>query len=147
VVCDVYENDMAKVHLGEFADIRLNAYPEQILKGRISNIAPTLDPNIRTTKVRLELPNPGMLRFGMFATATFHGQESQRRAVVPSSAILHLHDREWVYVPTGNGSFRRLEVVAGSMLPGNKQEIVSGIKPGDQVIENALALQDTVEKQ
>lgn len=146
ILCDVYENDIAKVHVGEFADVRINAYPDRVLKARISNISPMLDPNLRTAKVRLELDNPGILRFGMFVTATFHGKDAQMRAIVPSTAILHLHDREWVYTPTGNGSFRRAEVVAGNTLPGNMQEIVSGIKPGDQVVSNALVLQDTVEK-
>jgi cobalt-zinc-cadmium efflux system membrane fusion protein len=146
ILCDVYENDIAKVNVGEYADIRLNAYPDRVLKARISNIAPILDPNLRTAKVRLELDNPGVLRFGMFVTATFHGQDVQKRAVVPATAILHLHDRQWVYTPTQDGAFKRVEVVGGNMLPGNKQEIVSGIKPGDQVVANALVLQDTVEK-
>ena len=65
---------------------------------------------------------------------------------MPATAILHLHDREWVYTPMGNGRFRRLEVVAGNMLPGNMQEIVCGIKPGDQVVPNALVFQNTVEQ-
>jgi cobalt-zinc-cadmium efflux system membrane fusion protein len=146
IICDVYENDMAKVHMGEYADVRLNAYPDRVLKARISNILPILDPNLRTTKVRLEVENPGLLRFGMFVTATFHGQQEQRRATVPATAILHLHDREWVYMPADNGGFRRVEVVAGNMLPNNMQEIISGVKGGDQVVANALVLQDTVEK-
>jgi cobalt-zinc-cadmium efflux system membrane fusion protein len=57
-----------------------------------------------------------------------------------------LHDREWVYVPLGNGHFRRVEVRTGKMLPEKQQEIVSGIKPGDQVVTNALDLQNTVEQ-
>jgi len=146
ILCDVYENDIAKVHIGEYADIRLNAYPDRVLKARINNILPMLDPNLRTAKVRLEMENPGLLRFGMFVTAIFHSNQEQRRASVPSAAILHLHDREFVYVPAGNGSFKRVEITAGNTLPDNMQEIISGIKPGDQVIANALVLQDTVDK-
>src|SRR5579863_5657423 len=147
IVCDVYENDMAFVRLGEFADIHLNAYPKLALKGKISNISPVLDPNLRTAKVRLEVPNPGLFRLGMFVTATFHGLESEMHAVVPSTAILHLHDREWVYTPAENGQFRRVEVEGGKMLADNKlQEILTGIKPGDQVVSNALVLQNTVEQ-
>jgi membrane fusion protein, heavy metal efflux system len=147
IICDVFENDLPIVHMGEYADIHLVAYPDRILKGRISNIGPVLDPTIRTAKVRLEVANPGMLRVGMFVTATFHGQSSEIRATVPADAVLHLHDRDWVYVPTGNGRFRRLSVVGGAMLPGKLQEIVSGIKPGDQVVTNALVLQNAVEQQ
>ena len=146
IVCDVYENDMGQVHVGEFADIRLNAYPNRVFKARISNILPVLDPNIRTTKVRLEMENPGLMRLGMFVTATFHGLQAERHATVPATAILHLHDREWVYTPLGGGRFRRLEVTAGNMLPGNLQEVDSGVKPGDQVVGNALVLQTTVEQ-
>ena len=105
-----------------------------------------MDPSIRTAKVRLEVENPGLMRLGMFVTATFHGLTTERHAQVPSTAILHLHDREWVYTPLGSGRFRRLEVVAGSMLPENMQEVVSGIHPGDQVISNALVFQNTVEQ-
>jgi cobalt-zinc-cadmium efflux system membrane fusion protein len=146
IMCDVWENDMSQVHIGEFADIRVAAYPNRVLKARISNILPVIDPNIRTAKVRLEVENPGVLRLGMFVTATFHGLTQQTYATVPSTAILHLHDRQWVYMPLPNGYFSRLEVVAGNMLPGNMQEVVSGIKPGDRLIQNALVFQNTVEQ-
>jgi cobalt-zinc-cadmium efflux system membrane fusion protein len=146
IICDVWENNMAQVHIGEYADIHLVAYPDRVLKGRISNILPIIDPNIRTAKVRLQVDNPGLMRLGMFVTATFRGETMEKRATVPASGILHLHDREWVYRPLGNGRFRRQEVTAGNMLPGNLQEVVSGIKPGDQVISNALVFQNTVEQ-
>jgi len=146
IICDVYENDMSFVRLGEYADVHLAAYPNQVLKARIANIAPTLDPNIRTEKVRLEVDNSGLLRFGMFVTATFHGLQEQRHATVPATAILHLHDRDWVYAPAENNQFRRMEVVGGAMLPGGLQEIISGIQPGQKVVSNALVLQSTVEQ-
>ena len=146
IVCDVWENNMSQVRVGEFADIHLAAYPDRVLKARISNILPIVDPNIRTAKVRLEVENPGLMRIGMFVTATFHGETPERRAVVPANSILHLHDREWVYAPLDNGRFRRLEVTAGSMLPDSMQEVISGIKPGDRVVSNALVFQSTVEQ-
>ena len=146
ILCDVYENDLANVHLGENAEIRLNAYPDKLFTGRISNVGPVLDPAIRTAKVRIEIDNPGVMRFGMFVSATFHGQKKETRAAVPASAILHLHDRDWVYVPAGDKKFRRVEVVAGPMLPNNMQEVISGIEAGQQVVSNALVLQNTVEQ-
>jgi cobalt-zinc-cadmium efflux system membrane fusion protein len=146
VVCDVYENDLPFVHLDEYADIHLNAYPNLTLKGRIGNIGPSLDPNIRTAKVRLEVSNPGVLRLGMFVTATFHGLNKEVRTTVPANAVLHLHDRDWVYVPAEGGGFRRVEVVGGKMLPGNLQEIISGLRAGQQVVANALVLENTVEQ-
>jgi membrane fusion protein, heavy metal efflux system len=146
IICDVYENDLDAVHAGQYADIHLNAYPNQTFKGRIDNILPVLDPNIRTAKVRLEVANPGMMRIGMFVTATFYGKQAETRAAIPATAILHLHDRDWVYAPLTPGHFKRLEVTTGSMLPGNLQEVVSGLKPGDRVVSNALPLQNTVEQ-
>jgi membrane fusion protein, heavy metal efflux system len=147
VLCDVYENDLVDIRLGDKADIRLNAYPDQPLSGTISNIGPILDPNIRTAKVRIEVRNPGLMRPGMFVTATFYGRQKQKRAVVPADAILHLHDRDWVYVPLQNSQFRRTAVVGGEMLPNNMQEVISGIKPGEQVLANALEFQNSVEQQ
>jgi cobalt-zinc-cadmium efflux system membrane fusion protein len=141
VLCDVYENDLALVNLGEDAEIRLNAYPGIVLKGRISNIGTILDPNIRTAKVRVEVENPGMIRLGMFVQAKFHGQQTQVHGVVPASAILHLHDRDWVYVPQDVHTFRRVEVRSGPTTPLGWQEIVSGIRPGDRVVANALLLE------
>src|SRR5467141_1211209 len=146
ILCDVYENDLAHVHVGETTEVRLNAYPDKIFTGRISNVGPVLDPSLRTAKVRIEVPNPGLMRIGMFVTATLHSQKKETHALVPATAILHLHDRNWVYVPAGDKKFRRVEVVDGQMLPGNMQEVISGIKPGVQVVQNALVFQNTVEQ-
>jgi len=146
IICDVYENDLPFVHMGENAEIRLAAYPGRVITGRVDNIGPILDPNIRTAKVRLQVHNPGMLRLGMFVTATFHGQNKQTVAVVPASAVLHLHDRDWVYIPVDGDRFRRVEVTAGKMLPGNQQEITAGVRPGERVVSNALVMQNTVEQ-
>jgi membrane fusion protein, heavy metal efflux system len=176
VVCDVYENDLAHLHIGDSAEIHLAAFPDRVLTGRISNILPMLDPNIRTAKVRIEVKNPGLLRLGMFVTATFRGQQMQERALVPATAIVHLHDRDFVYVPepsperngatngvtnggtdgatraapanrgTTGGQFRRVEVVAGNMRPPNQQEINSGIQPGTRVVTDGLAFANTVSR-
>src|SRR6266851_3238615 len=146
IVCDVYENDLPSVHVGETAEIHLNAYPNQAFTGRINNVLPVLDPTLRTAKVRIEVRNPGLMRVGMFVTAAFHSQKKETHALVPATAILHLHDRNWVYVPAGDKKFRRVEVVDGQMLPGSMQEVISGIKPGVQVVQNALVFQNTVEQ-
>src|SRR6202012_4541459 len=95
VLCDVYENQLPIVRMGDRADVRLTAYPDRSFKGRVSNISKLLDPNLRTAKVRIELTNPGIMRSGMFVTATFYGQHGRTYATVPSSAVLHLHDRDW----------------------------------------------------
>jgi len=144
ILCDVYENDLPKVHVGQSAQIHINAYPDKVLTGRISDVGPVLDPNIRTAKVRIEVPNPGILKIGMFATATFESKTKQTYAAVPADAVLHLHDRDWVFVPAGSNQFKRLEVHGGKTLPDGKQEILSGLEPGQQVVTNALSLESTV---
>jgi cobalt-zinc-cadmium efflux system membrane fusion protein len=141
IVCDVYENDIPRLQLGQEASVKLNSYPDRPLTGRVSDIGPILDPALRTAKVRIEVANPGFLRLGMFGTATFTGRAKERHAVVPSDAVLHLHDRDWVYLPAGGNQFKRAEVRAGKMLDGNRQEILSGVQPGQQVVRNALLLE------
>ena len=144
IICDVYENDLPNVRMGDIAEIRLNAYPDRVLQGTVSNIGAILDPNIRTAKVRIEVANPGMMRMGMFVTATFRGRRKEEHTVLPAAAILHLHDRDWVYVPAQDKKFRRVEVVSGDPLPNGLQEITTGIKPGEQVVANAVVLDHTI---
>ena len=147
IICDVYENNLPMVHLGQKADIRLTAYPDRVLTGVVSDIGAVLDPQIRTAKVRIQVDNPNtLMRIGMFATATIHGKAPETHMQVPASAVLHLHDRDWVYVPAGEGKFRRVAVRAGGTLPDNMQEILSGIDVGQQVVSNVLALQNTADQ-
>jgi cobalt-zinc-cadmium efflux system membrane fusion protein len=146
ILCDVYENDLANVHVGETADIKLSAYPDKTFGGKISNIGSVLDPSIRTVKVRIEVKNPGLMKVGMFVTAIFHGQKRETHQVVPASAILHLHDRDWVYVAAGDNKLKRVEIHAGATLPNKMQEVVAGLQNGQKVVTNALVLQNTVDQ-
>jgi len=141
ILCDVYENDIPKIQVGQEAKIKLTAYPDRPLTGRVSDIGPVLDPSIRTAKVRIQVPNPGILRLGMFVTATFSSKKNVTYTVIPADAVLHVHDRDWVYLPAGGNQFRRTEVRAGAMLDGNRQEILSGLEPGQKVVVNALLLE------
>jgi membrane fusion protein, heavy metal efflux system len=147
IVCDVYENDIQNVKIGDGAEVRFNALSDLVVKGTVSNIGPTLDPSIRTAKVRIEVHNPGSLRIGMFATATFQSLKKEVHTTVPSSAILRLHDRDWVYVPAPENKFHRLQIVAGDSLPNDKVEVKVGLKPGQQVVQNPLALQNEIDNQ
>jgi cobalt-zinc-cadmium efflux system membrane fusion protein len=148
IICDVYENDLSTVRVGQKAEIGLNAYPDKVFWGVIGEIGAILDPTIHTAKVRIQVENPGMLmRVGMFATATLFGRTLETHPALPATAILHLHDRDWVYVPApGRGNFRRVAVEGGDMLPGGMQQIRSGIDVGQQVVSNALTLQNTVDQ-
>ena len=146
IVCDVYENNMAQVHIGEYADIHLAAYPDRVLKGRISNILPIMDPNIRTAKVRLEVENPGTMRLGMFVTATFHGanQEAHAPCRPPrfcTCTIVNGSTRRWETAVSGAWKWP-----AGGCSPVTCRKSSRGLKPGDQVVANALVFQNTVEQ-
>ncbi len=147
VICDVYENDLPHVRVGQAAQIVVDGFPGRVLAGRVSDVGPVLDPAIRTAKVRIDVPNPGMLRLGMFVTATLIGRTKRVHATVPADAILHLHDEDWVFVPAGGNHFRRVTVQAGDLLPGNNQEILSGLLPGQQVVRSVLQLESTLEAQ
>jgi len=144
IVCDVFENDIAKIKLGQTAQIHVLAYPDKVLTGRIGDIGPVLDPSLRTAKVRIQVANPGWLKLGMFVNATFDSLRPQTYTAVPSTAVLHLHDRDWVFLPAGGVNFKRTEVRGGKILPSGKQEVLSGLDVGQQVVTNALDLESTV---
>jgi cobalt-zinc-cadmium efflux system membrane fusion protein len=148
VLCDVFENDLGEVHLADSAEIRLNAFPDRVYKGRVADISRVLDPNTRSAKVRIVLPNPdGTLRSGMFAVATFRSRKLTDRVVVPSTAIMRLHDKDWVFRKEGAKQFRKIAVQADGLAPDGMQEIRQGVKAGDEVVTNALEFStDVAEK-
>lgn len=144
IVCDVYENDLASVRLGEQAEIRLSAFPGRVLRGTVSDIGSILDPSIRTAKVRIQVPNPeGTLRLGMFATATFQSAKQATVVTVPSDAVLRLHDQAFVFEPVDvAGTYRTATIKTGRTLSGNMVEVLAGLNAGQAVVANALELQN-----
>jgi cobalt-zinc-cadmium efflux system membrane fusion protein len=148
VICDVYEDMLSRVHVGDTAEITLNAYPDQKFPGKVVNISEVLDAATRSAKVRIELPNPkGLMRAGMFVTATFKGRQLIERIVIPTTAVVHLHDKDWVFVPVGNNQFRRVALQLGPQSPDGFVQVVSGLKPQDKVATNALQLSSAAEEQ
>jgi cobalt-zinc-cadmium efflux system membrane fusion protein len=145
VVCDVFENDLGEVHLGDAAEIRLNAFPDRAFEGKVADISRVLDPNTRSAKVRIVLANPdGALRPGMYAVAAFRSRKLTNRVVVPSTTIMRLHDKDWVFRKEGDKRFRKVEVQADGLAPNGMQEIRNGVKAGDEVITNALEFSSEV---
>jgi cobalt-zinc-cadmium efflux system membrane fusion protein len=141
VLCDVYENNLADVQLGDQAEVRLSAYPDRLFAGVVKDISRVLDPTSRTAKVRIALDNrEGLLRPGMVATARFALEATTTRTVAPASAVLRFDDRSWVFREEAPSRFRRSEVQAGRVLPDGTQEILAGLTPGDPVVANALVL-------
>lgn len=147
VLCDVYENNLSQVKVGDIASVSLNAYPGKSFQARVQNIGRLLDPATRTAKVRLELDNHGgLFRPGMFAVATFRSQTERTVPVVPVKALLRLHDRDWVFQPIGPNAYRRTEVQTGPAFTDGTQQIAAGLRPGDKVVAQALQFESAVEK-
>jgi membrane fusion protein, heavy metal efflux system len=147
VLCDVYQDMLPRIHLGDTAEISLSGYPGQSYPGKVINISEVLDPTTRAAKVRIELPNPEhVMRAGMYVTAGFRSRQPVERVVVPASAIVHLHDKDWVYVPEGGGKFRRVALQLGPALSDGTQQVISGLQPNDQVVSNALQFSSAVEE-
>jgi len=145
VLCDVYENDLSKVALGDVVEVRLNAYPDRAFRGTVGNISQVLDPATRTAKVRVELANvEGLFRPQMFATAKFTSRRTYPRLLLPATAILRLHDKDWVFLKVSDRSFRRTEVQGGMVNSQGMQEILAGLKPSDEVVVNALEFSSAV---
>jgi membrane fusion protein, heavy metal efflux system len=148
VVCDVYEDMLPRVHVGDTAEINLNAYPDQKFPGKVINISEVLDPATRAAKVRIELPNAkGLMRAGMFVTATFKGSQFVQRVVIPASAVVHLHDKDWVFIPAGDKQFRRITLQLGPQSSEGFVQVINGLKPRDKVVTNALQLSSATEEQ
>jgi cobalt-zinc-cadmium efflux system membrane fusion protein len=147
VICDVYENDLASVRLGQKVQLHLSAFPGKVFSGTISDIGAQLDPSLRTAKVRIQVENPGgMLRLGMFATGSIASSKAIAQTVVPAGAVLQLHDRSYVFEPVSDGTFKKVEVKTGETLAGNLVQ-VQGIGAGQKVVENALNLENTADQQ
>jgi cobalt-zinc-cadmium efflux system membrane fusion protein len=148
IVCDVYENGLGAVRLGDTAEIRLNAYPDKTYHGKVADISRVLDPATRAAKVRIVLPNrDGSLRPGMFAVATFRSRKSQTRILIPSTAVLRLQDKDWIFRKEGPQQFRRVEVRTGRGSIDGMQQIENGVKPGEQIVANALEFSSAVAEQ
>jgi membrane fusion protein, heavy metal efflux system len=149
VVCDVYENDLDLVQLGDAAEIQLNAYLDKVYQGKVADVSRVLDPNLRSAKVRIVLPNAdGALRPNMYAVATFRSRKTQPRLVVPGTAVMRLQDKDWIFRKEAQGQFRKLEVhTQGAPVDGFQQLQDGVVKAGDEVVANALAFSSSVAEQ
>jgi len=149
VVCDVYENDLGQVQLGDSAEIRLNAYPDKVYHGKVADISRVLDPNLRAAKVRIVLPNPdAALKPNMYVVATFRSRKMQSRLVVPSAAIMRLQDKDWVFRKEGQNQVRKIEVHTQGVTEDGFQQLQDGpLKAGAEVVANALAFSSSIAEQ
>lgn len=147
VLCDVYQDMLPRVHVGDIAGISVEGYGHDQFSGKVINISQVLDPTTRTAKVRIEQTNPNSIfKAGMYVTAMFRARDLVERVVVPTTAIIRLHDANWVFVPEGGGKFRRVKVELGPEMEGGYQQVISGLSPNAQVVNNALQFSSASEE-
>ena len=143
LLADVFEQDLALVHVGQSVKISVNAYPEKELTGKIAYIYPTVTPETRTAKVRVELANlGGMLKPDMYASVQLvSGHGKAGTLTVPDSAVLDSGTRQIVLVRRGEGLFEPREVKLG-MRGNGYVEVIEGISTGEEVVISANFLID-----
>jgi len=142
VLVNVYQSDLGSVHVGDAADITTDAYPD-VFRGRISYIAPALDPTTRTLQERIVTENPGhKLKKDMYVTATVHAGAIGNTLLVPDAAVLRdTENQPFLYLQTSANQFARRVVTLGDSAAGRTQ-ITSGLKEGERVVgDGSLFLQ------
>jgi Cu(I)/Ag(I) efflux system membrane fusion protein len=142
VIAEVYEYEMERIQLGQMADLRLAAYPSRSFSGKVSFIYPTVDPETRSLRVRVELANPDLLlRPGMYGDVIFHlpGVDA---LIVPRDAVVDTGDAQYVFVAQAHGHFEPRAVQIGAR-EGEDVQIVKGVAEGEEVVTTANFLIDS----
>lgn len=139
---DVFEQDLAEVRTGQMVHADFQALPDEHRMGRISYIYPTIDPETRTAKVRVSLPNGDLrLKPGMYATLRIVGAERRGVLTVPRDAVLSTGERNLVFLRERDGPLAPREVALGAA-NDTRVEILRGLAPGDTVVASATFLID-----
>lgn len=136
VVGDLYEQDFQTVRVGSEAVITTAAYPGLTLRGRVAYIDPRVEPQARTAKVRVEVPNQdGRLRLGMYVSMVFTTPGKNRVLVVPRTAVQALGERLVVYLPVKEeeGKFLQRDIRVGALV-GDSYAVLGGLQPGEIVV-------------
>ena len=143
VLADVFEQDLGLVRLGQSVRIKFDAYPDKTFTGKVTFMYPTVMPETRTAKVRIELPNPaGLLKPAMFARVEIASSRGRGKVLaVPDSAVLDTGTRQLVLVQRGEGAFEPRTVKLGMRTDGYI-EVLGGIKAGESVVVSANFLID-----
>jgi RND family efflux transporter MFP subunit len=138
----VFEQDYPLIRTGERVTAELQAFPGERWSGRIAYIYPTVSPETRTIRVRVELPNPGArLKPGMYATIRISGVEARDVVSVPRGAVLSTGERSIVFVPRPDGKLEPRLVTLG-IATDDRIQILRGIAPGERVVASGTFLVD-----
>jgi RND family efflux transporter MFP subunit len=135
-VGDLYEQDFQRVGVGSEATLTTPAYSELTLRSRVSYIDPRVDPQTRTAKVRVEVPNAdGRLRLGMYVTMTYTTPSGLPAIAVPRRAVQTIGAQQVVFVPVDGeeGRFIQRRVTLGRSV-GESYIVLQGLEPGEMVV-------------
>jgi cobalt-zinc-cadmium efflux system membrane fusion protein len=142
VLVNIYQNDIAFVHVGDEVSISNETYPE-VVRGRIEYVAPALDPATRTLQARIAADNPGeRLKKDMYVVADVRAGVIQNAVLVPDAAILRDYDNmPYVYSQSGANQFARRMVTVGES-QGGRTHVLTGLQAGDRIVgDGSLFLQ------
>jgi len=142
VLVNIYQNDVAYVHVGDEVTINNEAYPGEV-HGKIQYIAPALDPTTRTLQARIEAQNPGeRLKKDMYVTAQIRAGSIANAIMIPDAGVLRDSDNmPYVYIQTGENQFARRMVTLGES-QGGKTQVTAGLHAGDKIVgDGSLFLQ------
>jgi len=146
ILADVFESDVAMIHLRAPVEVSVPAYPNRVFPAHISFISPTVDPATRTVRVRCLVQNPeGLLKPDMFATIKIHAAAQQTVPVIPSSAVVTEGDSSLVFVEEGHGRFRRRKIQVGQEL-GGSVALATGLSVGERVAMRGGLLMNELNK-
>lgn len=140
IVINVTESELPRVHKGMPADIRFDTYGDELFKGVVSTIMPTVDPQSRTFGVEITLANAdGKVLPGMFGRVTLNLGKADR-VVVPDKAVVKQQGsgNQYIYVYNSDGTVSFNQVQLGQRL-GSEYELLSGVEPGSQVVVSGQA--------
>jgi membrane fusion protein, copper/silver efflux system len=142
MLADVYEYEFSKVGMDSSVEVTADAYPGKVFRGRVSFIEPTVEPQSRTVRVRVELSNPGgILKPEMFVNARIFSKPV-KGLVVPASAVLYTGNRNIAWVEVEPNTFEPRNLTLG-LRSGDDYLVLSGLKEGESVVSQGGFLIDS----
>lgn len=144
VQAEIYEQDLPLLHANQEATVRVTYWPGREFRGRVAWVYPTVNPQTRTARARLEFPNPDFaLKPGMFASVELHAELEPEALLVPDSAVLRSGRRNTVFVALEGGRFEPREVTLGAHAEGDFYQVLGGLNEGERIVVSGQFMLDS----
>jgi RND family efflux transporter MFP subunit len=136
VVGQVYEKDLALIHVGTLAEITSETYPSRTFRGRVSYVDPKIEPATRTAQVRIELPNPGqMFKIGMYVNVGYGGLAAERTMpIISKDAVQTINNQQIVFVATDKANEFLMRPVRVGQESNGSYPALEGVSTGDRIV-------------